>query len=438
MTRSKERLIMPNAAGLNNKLDSFQRLISLFTPGVIFIQESKAKRKGLIKADNYVIFEQLRKSSGGGGLLTAVHHNLSPVSINDEKDDILVVQAKVGTKSVRLINAYGPQENSSEDITNEFFNNLDTEVKKSKLAGAMVCMEMDANSKLGSTIIPNDPNEQSDNGEKLEKFVVENDLIVVNSEELCSGTITRYRKTVKSEEKSVLDYFIVCRQFYNLVIKMTIDEERKYCLTKYSTKTGSKSCKESDHNPLFLEIKISWNSLFQDEHKRIEIYNFKNPDCFQKFQEMTENCKELVDCFDDVENFDDAASKWLKVLNDIIRKCFKKIRVNRYKKNERLEKLFTEREEAKELIAKLTNTDSFDKVEELTETVDEISEKISDICSEKNKDIVKEVIGIYDDSIEGFSHIKAWEMKKRLAPKNTLDPPAAKKDKHGNLVTGRD
>ena len=123
-------LIGANAAGLNNKLDSFQRLISLFTPGVIFIQESKAKRKGLIKADNYVIFEQLRKSSGGGGLLTAVHHNLSPVSINDEKDDILVVQAKVGTKSVRLINAYGPQENSSEDITNEFFNNLDTEVKK--------------------------------------------------------------------------------------------------------------------------------------------------------------------------------------------------------------------------------------------------------------------------------------------------------------------
>ena len=219
---------------------------------------------------------------------------------------------------------------------------------------------------------------------------------------------------------------------------MTIDEERKYCLTKYSTKTGSKSCKESDHNPLFLEIKISWNSLIQDEHKRIEIFNFKNPDCFQKFQEMTENCKELVDCFDDVENFDDAASKWLKVLNDIIRKCFKKIRVNRYKKNERLEKLFTEREEAKELIAKLTNTDSFDKVEELTETVDEISEKISDICSEKNKDIVKEHIGINDDSIEGFSQIKAWEMKKRLAPKKTLDPPAAKKDKHGNLVTGRE
>ena len=87
-------MIGANAAGLSNKLYSFQRLISLFSPSALFIQETKAKRKGLIKADNFIIFEQLRKSFGGGGLLTAVHQNLSPVSINDEIDDILVVQAK--------------------------------------------------------------------------------------------------------------------------------------------------------------------------------------------------------------------------------------------------------------------------------------------------------------------------------------------------------
>ena len=86
-------MIRANAAGLANKQDSFHRLISLFSPGAIFIQESKLKRKGLVKADNFVMFEQLRKSSGGGGLLTAVHQNLAPVSINDETDDILVLQA---------------------------------------------------------------------------------------------------------------------------------------------------------------------------------------------------------------------------------------------------------------------------------------------------------------------------------------------------------
>ena len=52
-------------------------------------------------------------------MLTAVHKKTSPVSVNDENDDILVVQAKIGTQNVRLINAYGPQENSAEDTTNE-------------------------------------------------------------------------------------------------------------------------------------------------------------------------------------------------------------------------------------------------------------------------------------------------------------------------------
>ena len=36
------------------------------------------------------------------------------------------------------------------------------------------------------------------------------------------------------------------------------------------------------------------------------------------------------------------------------------------------------------------------------------------------------------------SQPKTWKLKKRLAPKNTIDPPAAKKDKFGNLVTDKD
>ena len=186
---------------------------------------------------------------------------------------------------------------------------------------------------------------------------------------------------------------------------MTIDEEMKYCLTKYSSKTGTKSCKESDHNPLFLEINISWNSLYKEVSERTEIFNFKNPECFKQFQEMTENCDELVECFNDAENINlnEAASKWLKTLNNILKMCFKKIRLNRYQKNEELEKLFAACEEAKELLAISMHLEDEDKVEELTKTVEEVSEKISDICAEKNKNIVKEHIGIKDDSIEGFT-----------------------------------
>ena len=40
----------------------------------------------------------------------------------------------------------------------------------------------------------------------IENIVVENDLVVVNAKDICKGAITRYRKTINSEEKSILDY----------------------------------------------------------------------------------------------------------------------------------------------------------------------------------------------------------------------------------------
>ena len=58
-------------------------------------------------------------------------------------------------------------------------------------------------------------------------------------------------------------------------------------------------------------------------------------------------------------------------------------------------------------------------------------------CSDKNRKIVEEFIGEFDSGLEGFDQIKTWALKKRLAPKNVIDPPAAKKDETGSLVTDR-
>ena len=135
-------------------------------------------------------------------------------------EEVLVVEAKLKDKKVRLINAYGPQE---EELRKSFFHKLDEEVKSAKLAGALICLELDANSKLGPEIIPGDPHPQSKNGKLLE-----NDMIVVNGLGISEGKITRYRKTINRTEESVLDFFIMCRSFLNLIIKLTIDEERQF------------------------------------------------------------------------------------------------------------------------------------------------------------------------------------------------------------------
>ena len=74
-----------------------------------------------------------------------------------------------------------------------FYSRLDCEIKRAKLCGALICIEMDSNAKLGSNLIPDDPHPQSGNGKMLENIIIANNLKVVNGSNLCKGTITRKR-----------------------------------------------------------------------------------------------------------------------------------------------------------------------------------------------------------------------------------------------------
>ena len=57
---------------------------------------------------------------------------------------------------------------------------------------------------------------------------------------------------------------------------------------------------------------------------------------------------------------------------------------------------------------------------------------------DKNKDIASEYLGKINDPITGINIAKTWNLKKKLAPKNSIDPPMAKKYAFGNLVTDKD
>ena len=177
-----------NAAGLINKKESFLRNIAIFKPAAYFIQESKVTQKNQVLVDDYIIFEHVRKYSGGGGVLTAVHKALNPISVSDEieGEEIVVVEATTGRRKLRLINGYGPQETETEDTRRNFFSRLDLEIKRAKMSGCLICIEMDSNSKLGPHIVPDDPHPQSANGKLLEFVINENNLKVVNGSTLCS------------------------------------------------------------------------------------------------------------------------------------------------------------------------------------------------------------------------------------------------------------
>ena len=87
-------LLGTNANGISNKLDSLRHALNTFQPSVLTLQETKLRKSGTLKLQGYQIFEQIRKGGMGGGLLTAVNENLTPVLISagqEEDSEILTV-----------------------------------------------------------------------------------------------------------------------------------------------------------------------------------------------------------------------------------------------------------------------------------------------------------------------------------------------------------
>jgi exonuclease III len=321
-------IIGNNCAGLTGKLDSLKRIIQVFHPGVVMIQETKLKKPGKIKLKEFIIFEKIRENNEGGGLMTMVHENMQPILIPDEHPEFLEVYIFGIFGSIRTINCYGPQENLSLEERTVFFIEMESRIISAKENQKLICIQFDANSKFGKNVIPGDPHEMSSNGKILFDILSRQNLIIFNSTDICAGVITRMKKTVRGVERSVLDYFVVCLELFQKIVKMTVDESRQYVLSrfyKYKTKTTTV---ESDHNPLILELNFKWNQKIKVDRK--EFYNLRNIECQQIFKANTSNNPRL---FEVIQNQDiiKGGAKWIKEVNHEISKSFKKIRVSNVK-----------------------------------------------------------------------------------------------------------
>ena len=420
---SKLVLLGSNAAGLKQKMECLQSKISKFTPGCIFIQETKLYKKGQIKLPNFVIFEQVRSNTKGGGLILAIQECFDPVLIHEGDDvvELLIAQGRINNHNIRFFNAYGPQED--EDRVLDFYVKLEEEIQLAKDNNCYILIEMDANAKLGYGVIKNDPNPQSKSGSLLWALVQRNNLVVVNSTDVCSGVITRHRVTKTNVEKAVLDYIIVCEELFRHVNEMVIDESRSDVLTKYASKTGRGKVVKSDHNLLTCTFDITYTA--STKAPRLEVFNFKDEEGQKKFlEETSKEC--LNKCFTNPsQTVDESAHLFNKSLTKIAHKCFKKVRVTQ-KTDAVLEGKMKQLDELKQLSIKDPSNH--------TEQIDIIEQDIQQHCATENAMKIREQVKGLSTLDGGFSNSGLWKIKNTVVKKHR-DPPMAKKDANGNLVT---
>ena len=414
-----------NAAQLKGKIDSFKNALKETNAAIFTLQETHFDKKGKFQVENFEIFEAIRKKEKGGSAI-GVHKALNPYLIQEysEEFELLVVEIQAANKEIRIITGYGPQECWPIGVRMPFFLALEEEIMKSELAGKSTIIQLDANSKLGPKLVPGDKHDQSENGRLLAGIIARHGLIIGNSLKSCEGLITRRKVTKDRVEESTIDYVIFSSDMLEHIDTIKVDEKREHVLTKFTKTKGGWKKVESDHNPIISKLALTWNKISQTS--RLELFNLKNRACQEKFFEETSssnNKRELSLIFEEKEDLNSLAEKFMKKLDKVIHKCFRKIRISE-KKDQEKESLFKKWN-------MLKAKDDVESRAELKKVEKELAEKYSEEYFQKIKDRTEgsscEDGGLHPGSL--------WNLKKELFPQSR-DPPTAMVDpENGNLVT---
>ena len=422
-TVSHIKVFSTNSAGVKyGKINSLNAEVRNTNANIVTIQETHFSQKGKLHMDpSFVIFEAIRKKKFGGTMI-AIHQDLNPKLIEEYSDDfeLLIVEVETKDSAIRVMSGCGPQENWEEEKRILFFLQLEIEIEKAELAGKSILIQMDANSKLGSKHIKNDPHEMSPNGALLSKIIERHNLTVGNGSEKCEGLITRRRVTRKSIEESVIDFVIFSNDMNKHFIKMHIDEERHHVLKRIrKTKKGPK-VKESDHNVLISEFNYKVNR--KEKEEKIESYNMKNKECQTKFKKFTTHTKMLSSTVDNSDNIDKITERLIKKINGCIKSNFKRRRIRVHKKVDNDDKLY-------EKMRDLRNKEDDKSKCELANVIEALAEK-----SEENFNKIKESMKNIKSEEGAINEKEIWKLKKKLCPKSR-DPHCAMLDSKGNLLT---
>ena len=187
---------------------------------------------------------------------------------------------------MRVVVAYGPQENESIENKDEFFRDLSIEVEACKVNGDKLMVVGDLNSKLECVDEKITP--LSSNGKYLEKIVRNSNLKVLNFGDKCTGKWTHVIR--KSNQKSVIDYIIVDEELSGMVSEMIIDEECLYTPFRRVTENDNTRAQYSDHNTIITKFQIERSNTEKNcaksDDKDINKW-ITNAEGWEKFSEIT-------------------------------------------------------------------------------------------------------------------------------------------------------
>ena len=161
-----------NCAGIKSKLKTFDFILNDLKPTIWMLQETKLRPHEKIACEalnDYQVFYLNRQISQGGGIALGVEKSLESTLLNEGEKDIEVLSVKIFVEKfpIRIVTAYGPQENDLVDKKHRFWEFIENEVNNAELEEEGIILQMDGNLHAGECLIKYYPNSQNQNGKLI-------------------------------------------------------------------------------------------------------------------------------------------------------------------------------------------------------------------------------------------------------------------------------
>ena len=145
---------------------------------------------------------------------------------------------------------------------------------------------------------------------------------------------------------------------------------------------------------------------------REEIYNLKNKSCQEEFRKETAINKEILECFANNLSFETQCRQWKQAFDNIIKKCFRKIRIKQKKTDSETESLLVERLKFKKQLKLLDVEDGTKQI--LEQKIEQIEIDIGEDIAKENFKVISETVkelGV--ENLNGSGRRKLWSVLKR-------------------------
>ena len=396
-----------NIRGLKSKLSAVNELLETENPTMMCLVETHLKKEDDIGFDGYTLFRNERESKDGGGILVAIKNELKNVAVEVEQEKEngesiwFVVDNKYkrwGT-AIRFGVIYAPQESRTKlPEYKQMYKKIEEQVRIGKEKNQKIVLMGDFNCKVGLEIEGN-KEEVSKSAKYLLKLEKNHNLKVMNRSKVCAGKWTR----VEGDCKSVLDYVLISEDDEKSLMKMVIDEGKKYAPIGLNVE-----CEEvySDHNTIVCEF--DWLIDQQKKEERKKVITKRG---YQKIAEQIE-IENLKDIFDKTEkNLQEKYTEWKSRMNDVIER--NKSLIKKDNKNKTVKKLLRARRQIK----KTKSSDSVERrkmVERIKLINGYIKEEESQQYARKINKVVEKM-----KMKGGINGANTWEVLKQLKGRRT-------------------